>query len=229
MNILINGGSKGIGREVALHLALDPANKIIITGREMAALETVAGNSANIFALETDLSDRERLALHYRDQVTSHFKSVDIMINMAGFLVSAAFMEIDDNDARKMMEINFFGTAAAIRLVRPLMSEGSHIINISSMGGYQGSPKYRGMAYYSASKAAVACLSECLAEEFRESKIYVNCIALGAVQTEMLQEAFPGYRAPVGADKIAPFISYFALNAHRFMNGKIIPLALSNP
>jgi 3-oxoacyl-[acyl-carrier protein] reductase len=229
MNILINGASRGIGREVAVHLASDPGNRIIITGRNKSALENIAGNSRNIFPLEADLSDRKEMSMHYRELVASHFRSVDIMINMAGFLVSAAFMEIDDKDAREMMEVNFFGTAAAIRMIRPLMHKGSHILNISSMGGFQGSQKYMGMAYYSASKAAVACLSECLAEEFRESGISVNCIALGAVHTEMLQEAFPGYKAPVKAEEIAPFIGYFAINAHKFMNGKIVPLALSNP
>jgi 3-oxoacyl-[acyl-carrier protein] reductase len=97
------------------------------------------------------------------------------------------------------------------------------------MGGVQGSVKFRGLSYYSASKAAIACLSECLAEEFKDSGISVNCIALGAVQTEMLAEAFPGYNAPVKASEIAPFISYFALNGNKFMNGKIIPIALGNP
>ena len=97
------------------------------------------------------------------------------------------------------------------------------------MGGFQGSVKFSGLSYYSASKAAIACLSECLAEEFKDSGISVNCIALGAVQTEMLAEAFPGYKAPVEASEIAPFISYFALNGHKFMNGKIIPVAVNNP
>jgi NAD(P)-dependent dehydrogenase (short-subunit alcohol dehydrogenase family) len=97
------------------------------------------------------------------------------------------------------------------------------------MGGFQGSVKFTGLSYYSASKAAISCLSECLAEEFKGSGVSVNCIALGAVQTEMLGEAFPGYKAPVGATEIAPFISYFALNCHKFMNGKVIPVAVNNP
>jgi NAD(P)-dependent dehydrogenase (short-subunit alcohol dehydrogenase family) len=110
-----------------------------------------------------------------------------------------------------------------------LMPYGSHIINISSMGGFQGSSKYRGLSYYSASKAAIACLSECLAEEFSESGIRVNCLALGSVQTEMLAEAFPGYKAPVDASEMAHFISDFALNGSKYFNGKIIPVAINNP
>jgi NAD(P)-dependent dehydrogenase (short-subunit alcohol dehydrogenase family) len=97
------------------------------------------------------------------------------------------------------------------------------------MGGFQGSSKYPGLSYYSASKAAIACLSECLAVEFAESGIRVNCLALGAVQTEMFAEAFPGYKAPVNATEMAEFVSYFAVNGQKFFNGKIIPVAVNNP
>src|SRR5665647_2552069 len=97
-------------------------------------------------------------------------------------------------EGRIIMETNFFGPGSLIRIVKPLMPSGSHIVNISSMGGYQGSSKYRGLSYYSASKAALACLTECLALEFNRFRISVNCLALGSVQTEMLDEAFPGYK-----------------------------------
>ena len=97
------------------------------------------------------------------------------------------------------------------------------------MGGFQGSSKYRGLSYYSAAKAALSCLSECLAEEFREDGIIVNCLALGSVQTEMLEEAFPGYKAPVSAREMAELIADFAVKGSRFFNGKIIPVAFSNP
>ena len=109
------------------------------------------------------------------------------------------------------------------------MAVDSHIVNISSMGGFQGSIKFRGLSYYSASKAALACLTECLATEFSEARINVNCLALGAVQTEMLNEAFPGYKAPVEAKEMAEFISDFAIKGHKFFNGKILPVAIGNP
>jgi NAD(P)-dependent dehydrogenase (short-subunit alcohol dehydrogenase family) len=109
------------------------------------------------------------------------------------------------------------------------MDKGSHIVNIASMGGFQGSSKYPGLSCYSASKAALACLTECLAGEFTESGIKVNCLALGSVQTEMLEEAFPGYKAPVDAQEMAEFIADFALKGHKFFNGKILPVAVNNP
>jgi NAD(P)-dependent dehydrogenase (short-subunit alcohol dehydrogenase family) len=82
---------------------------------------------------------------------------------------------------------------------------------------------------YSASKGAVAVLTEAMAEEFKEKQIRVNCLAYGAVQTEMLAEAFPGYKAPLLPDDMAAFVSDFALNGHHFFNGKILPVSLSTP
>jgi 3-oxoacyl-[acyl-carrier protein] reductase len=229
MNIVVNGGSRGIGKEVVLFLSQDITNQIIVTGRNEKALKVLSASATNIHPVETDLSVPDELSESFINKILRHFSSVDLLINMAGVLVSREFMKIEETEARLMMETNFFGPAAVIRIIKPLMSKGSHILNISSMGGHQGSVKFKGLSYYSASKAAIACLSECLAEEFKDSGISVNCIALGAVQTEMFSEAFPGYKAPVEAWEIAPFISYFALNGHRFINGKIIPVALNNP
>jgi NAD(P)-dependent dehydrogenase (short-subunit alcohol dehydrogenase family) len=229
MNIIINGGSRGIGKEVALYMSQDINNQIIVTGRDKKALNTVSASSSNIHAVEADLSNPFELSETYRDNILSYFNRVDILINMAGALVSKEFMKVEEQDARLMMETNFFGPASVIRIIKPLMPAGSHIVNISSMGGYQGSVKFSGLSYYSSSKAAIACLSECLAEEFRIDGISVNCLALGSVQTEMLNEAFPGYKAPVEAIEIAPFISWFAVNCHKFMNGRIIPVAVNNP
>ncbi len=229
MNIIVNGGSRGIGKEVALFLSQDPNNQIIVTGRNEMALKSLSAGSSNIHTVISDISLPDDLESSFADKIVRHFKRVDILINMAGAMVSKDFMDIDDKEARLMMETNFFGPAAIIRIVKPLMPAGSHIVNISSMGGFQGSVKFTGLSYYSASKAAISCLSECLAEEFKGSGVSVNCIALGAVQTEMLREAFPGYKAPVEASEIATFISYFAVNCHKFMNGKIIPVAVNNP
>jgi NAD(P)-dependent dehydrogenase (short-subunit alcohol dehydrogenase family) len=97
------------------------------------------------------------------------------------------------------------------------------------MGGVQGSAKFPGLAAYSSSKAALANLSELLAEELKEKNIRVNCLALGAAQTEMLETAFPGYKAPVTAAEMAQWVGWFAINGHRFFNGKVLPVALSTP
>jgi NAD(P)-dependent dehydrogenase (short-subunit alcohol dehydrogenase family) len=229
MNIIVNGGSRGIGKEVTLFLSQDTNNQIIVTGRNIDALKSLSALSSNIHPVAIDLSRPDNGLETLRKKVLSHFDRVDILINMAGMLVAGEFLKSEESDARLMMETNFFGPATVIRILHPFMKNGSHIVNISSMGGYQGSQKFIGLSFYSASKAAVACLSECLAEEFKNSGISVNCLALGAVQTEMLEEAFPGYKAPLSAKEIAPFISGFALTGHKYMNGKIIPVAVNTP
>jgi len=229
MNIIINGGTRGIGRDVALSLAADPANKILVTGRNALALDSLKALNNNILTFKIDLSEFESYSESFNEFIASNLKNVDILINMAGTLVSEKFDNISEKDARKMMEVNFFGTAFMIRLVKPFMKKGSHIVNISSMGGFQGSVKFAGLSFYSASKAALANLSECLAVEYSEAGISVNCLALGAVQTEMLEEAFPGYQAPVSSEEMARYISDFALHGNKYFNGKIIPVAVNTP
>lgn len=231
MNIIINGASRGIGREVAKYLANDRNNQILATARDELALKELENEciNENLSFLKMDLSMLEKEMEIIKDQIYNRFSRVDILINMAGALVVKDFMKLTVQEERQMMETNFFGPAGFIRIVVPLMSSGSHIVNISSMGGFQGSSKYRGLSVYSASKAALSCLSECLANELSHDGISVNCLALGSVQTEMLEAAFPGFRAPVTPSGMAEFISYFAINGNMFFNGKVLPVAVTNP
>jgi NAD(P)-dependent dehydrogenase (short-subunit alcohol dehydrogenase family) len=229
MNIIVNGGTRGIGKEVVIKLALDINNHILVTGRNSNALKALSAKHKNVSTLTFDISTISKHHESYVKCVANLFEKIDVVINMAGTLTSKVFTDISEKEARQMMETNFFGPAFVIRWLKHLMEYGSHVINISSMGGFQGSEKYKGLSYYSASKAAIASLSECLANEFSDDGISVNCLALGAVQTEMLEEAFPGYKAPVNAGEMAEFISYFALNGHKFFNGKILPVAVYNP
>jgi short-subunit dehydrogenase len=229
MNIIINGGTRGIGKEVVNNLAINPKNKILITGRNNNSLQALSKQFANVRTAVLDLSEFDSYSESLISIVSGFLGKVDILINVAGLMISKEFLKFSNIEARLMMETNFLGPASFIRLVKPFMESGSHIVNISSMGGFQGSSKYIGLSYYSASKAALACLTECLAAEFASEEIKINCLALGAVQTEMLEEAFPGYRAPLNASEMAEYIAWFALNGHKFFNGKILPVAVSNP
>lgn len=231
MNIIINGASRGIGREVARYLAGDRDNQVLATGRNESALKDLENEciNENLSVLKMDLSMLESETEIIKDQIYNRFSRVDILINMAGALVVKDFMKMTAQEERQMMETNFFGPAGFIRIVVPLMPSGSHIVNISSMGGFQGSSKYRGLSVYSASKAALSCLGECLAAELSSDGISVNCLALGSVQTEMFEAAFPGFKAPVTPSGMAEFISYFAINGNRFFNGKVLPVAVTNP
>jgi short-subunit dehydrogenase len=231
MNILITGGSNGIGREIALYLAREKQNKILITGRNSKSLNRVAESAENM-NIKYLISDFKKLYLTpevFKKQVISALQSVDILINNAGALYSKSFIETTEEESREMMEVNFFAPLIIIKTLLPVINKSAHIINISSMGGFQGSVKFQGLSYYSASKAALACISECLAGEFKEMKISVNCLALGSAQTEMLENVFPGYIAPVSAQDMAIFIADFAINGSKVFNGKVIPVALTTP
>jgi short-subunit dehydrogenase len=229
MNIVVNGGTRGIGKEIINFLAQDISNQIFVTGRNEKALNSLSVRYKNVKSFSLDMSLFDIQYEKFRAAVSNHFERVDILINIAGFLIFKDFLQTTNDEARLIMETNFFGPASLIRILKPTMSSGSHIVNISSMGGFQGSAKYKGLSYYSASKAALACLTECLAHEFTEYGICINCLALGAVQTEMFDEAFPGYKAPVDAKQMAEFIAGFALTGHKFFNGKILPVAINNP
>ena len=229
MNIILNGGTRGIGKEVVIRLAQDINNQILVTGRNEKAMNSLSASYKNVRSLTLDMALFDGQQEKFRETVSNHFRSVDILINIAGAIIVKEFLKMTNDEARIMMETNFFGPATLIRVLQPFMPSGSHIVNISSMGGFQGSTKYTGLSYYSASKAALACLTECIANEFREFGIHVNCLALGAVQTEMLEAAFPGYKAPLDAKQMAEFISSFALTGHKFFNGKILPVAVGNP
>ena len=114
-------------------------------------------------------------------------------------------------------------------IVTKMQDNGGHIVNISTMGGFQGTVKFPGLAAYSTSKAAVVSFTELFAEEYKDSKIKMNCLCLGAAQTEMLEEAFPGYKAPLSAAEMAEFISDFTRRSHHYMNGKVLPVSLTTP
>ena len=231
MNIIVNGGTRGIGKQIVLALAREKSNKILVTGRNNRILKQLSSEAEhkNVTCVMIDLLKFENQEKSFFTEVSLRMKTVEILINTAGYHVVKDFMKLSSRNAREMMETNFFGPASMIRTLRPLMKEGAHIVNISSMGGYQGSVKFRGLSYYSASKAALSCLSECLAVEFSGTGISVNCLALGAAQTEMFEKAFPGSQAPVTAAEMAEFIVDFALKGNKFFNGKVLPVAIGNP
>ena len=231
MNIVITGASRGIGKETALVLARSRENHILAISRTESSLLKLSGTSEfnNISYIATDLNKSLQSPESFLKQLDSHFTGIDILINNAGILINKPVTELSNSEIRLMTETHFLSPLLLIKELFSRFHRGSHIVNISSMGGFQGSSRYPGMAVYSASKAALANLTESLASEYEKEGIFFNCLALGAVQTEMLEEAFPGYRAPVRADEMAEFISWFALEGSKFFNGKVLPVSVSNP
>lgn len=237
MNIVVTGASRGIGYELAKLFAADLNNKVVVIARNRLKLEQLRRESlsqypgAKIFPLVLDMGDLE-LPSSFVPQLLSAVGSVDILVNNAATLINKPFEETQRNELEMLFRVNLLVVFDIIKLMLPYMGKGekpTHIVNISSMGGFQGSRKFPGLSAYSSSKAALASLTECLAEEFTGKNISVNCLCLGAVQTEMFTQAFPGERAQMTPLKMANFIRDFALNGATFFNGKIVPVTNSVP
>jgi NAD(P)-dependent dehydrogenase (short-subunit alcohol dehydrogenase family) len=223
-NIIVTGTSRGIGLELALQLAAQGYRVLAISRTIPQAL---LGNE-NISCLSVDLATEADLH-KVTDYLASTWKQVDAIIHNAGSLLLKPFSETSQADFEAIYKVNVFGVANLTRIALPYLQKGSHIVTISSMGGIQGSLKFPGLAAYSSSKGAVITLSELLAEEYKEQGIAFNVLALGAVQTEMLAEAFPGYQAPISAADMAKYIVDFTLTANQFYNGKVLEVSSTNP
>ncbi|CAM1374362.1 SDR family NAD(P)-dependent oxidoreductase [Tenacibaculum xiamenense] len=224
-NIVITGTSRGVGFELVKKLA-EAGHEILALSRNTKPTEEL--NLANITSISTDLSDMNNLD-KVVDFIENSWKKVDILINNAGKLINKPFSELTSIDFEEVYKVNVFAVAELTKKVLPFMPEKSHVVTISSMGGIQGSMKFPGLAAYSSAKGAVITLSELLAEEYKEQQIAFNVLALGAVQTEMLEEAFPGYQAPLSASEMADYIFDFSLNGNKYYNGKTLQVSSSTP
>lgn len=233
MNIIITGASSGIGFEAALEFSLQKQNKIVAIARTADKLRKLLEIARSInpectlLPVEFDIVNDDYAAL--LPFLKERLGKIDILINNAGSLINKPFLETTEADLEEMLQSNVIAHFRMIRNTLPLMQSGSHIVNIGSMGGFQGSVKFPGLSAYSASKAALHTLTECLAFELSEKGIKVNCLALGSAQTEMLEAAFPGYQSPVMAFEMGKYIADFAKTGHKFFNGKIIPVAVTTP
>ena len=224
-NVVITGCSRGIGFELA-RLFAENGHKVLAISRNPEPVTSLGIN--NISAFSFDLAD-ETSCEKLRSFVEQEWQSVDILINNAGKLLNKPFSESSLEEFRSVYEVNVFGVVKVIQTLLPFMSKSGHVVNISSMGGIQGSVKFPGLSAYSSSKGALITLSELLAEEYKDSGPAFNVLALGAVQTEMLEEAFPGFKAPVSALEMAEYIMKFAIQGHKFYNGKVLQVSNSTP
>ncbi|HWY12596.1 MAG TPA: SDR family oxidoreductase [Bacteroidia bacterium] len=231
MFAVVTGASKGIGLEIVKQLAVDEDNTVLAVARSSKELNLLKKSSPeNIITFTGDITSPATLT-KILALIKKNTKHVDVLINNAGFLVNKNFETISSKELFQAYNVNVFAAFLLTQKLLPLMGKKNktHIINISSMGGVQGSSKFPGLSAYASSKAAIAGLTECLAEELKSKNIACNCLALGAVQTEMLEKAFPGYKAKITAKQMANFIIDFALTGHQYFNGKIIPVSSTTP
>lgn len=223
-NIIITGTSRGIGYEMALQFANAGYNVLAISRKTPQILI----EHENITCLPIDISDENQLQ-QVGEFISKTWKKVDVLIHNAGSLLHKNFTEITTQEFQNIYKVNVFAVAELTKICIPFMEKGSHVVTISSMGGIQGSMKFAGLSAYSSSKGAVITLSELLAEEYKENGIAFNVLALGSVNTEMLQEAFPGYEAPLSAKEMADYIYNFALTGNKYFNGKVLQVSSTTP
>jgi len=235
MNIVITGASKGIGYDVVLEFSKNPENKIIAISRDIDRLiglkeECYKRNKNKINIIQYDITTSEIKGKELLETL-GDIKTVDIFINNAGMLINKKFEDLTQEDWITTFNTNFLAPVNLIRLLYPKLknSASAHIINISSMGGIERTQKFSGLSSYSSSKAALANLTECLAEEFKADDIHCNCLSLGSVDTEMFRTAFPDYYASTSSEEISKFICDFSQHYRKLFNGKIIPIAITTP
>ncbi|NJO87094.1 MAG: SDR family oxidoreductase [Lewinella sp.] len=227
---LITGASRGIGRATVVALAAVPGRRLLAVARSEAALAALAAELAEApsevayLAFDLTAEDYSPLLLWL-----APYGRLAGLLNNAGNLRPTPAGELTLADWQLSFSLNVFAPARLAAALHSSLPAGSHVVNIGSMGGFQGSIKFPGLAAYSAAKAALAVLSECLAAEWAHDGIAVNCLAFGAVQTEMLSIAFPGYQAPLTPDAMGSFVAWFLTQGQLFFNGKILPVALNNP
>ncbi len=232
MNILITGASSGIGYELAKRFVAESDHHVFaIARREERLKQLLEETNYSPGKIDYRCFDLENgdLVSDLLPVVIDQLGTIDILINNAGLLINKPFEQLVASDFDRIFAVNVKSVFLLVQALLPYFNTPSHIVNMSSMGGVQGSAKFPGLSLYSAAKGAVSILTECLAEELKDKEIRVNALAIGAVQTEMLSQAFPGYQAPLSPSEMAAFVADFARNGHRYFNGKVLPVSVSTP
>lgn len=236
MNILITGASRGLGAQLALQLASEQ-HRLILLARTEADLKFTADRCNEIagseiaFPLVFDLKELLTGNHDLSARIRSVTATLDTLVNNAGLLINESFERFKPEMSKRIFEANYFAPEQLIRLCLPMLRESvsPSIVNVTSMGAVQGSVKFPGLSVYSASKGALAILTECLAEEFKQDGIRVNALAIGAVQTEMLEKAFPDIRVTTSPEEMAQFFKWFITAGYLRFNGKMLPVSDSTP
>lgn len=224
--IIVTGASRGIGRALVEELKM--------RGEEVISISRGEGPQC------TYEDDEWKVMFDWQsyNQLIPLFKSVfdeglrvKGVVNNAGVLKKASLLDVGLSEFEEHNRVNVWNP---LMLFKALYREGyftsdAHIVNIGSMGGIQGASKFPGLFSYGGSKSLLAALTESLDAEFGAEGLSFNYLALGAVNTEMLKEAFPGYFSQVTPENMAKFIASFLLESGSLMSGKLIQVAKSDP
>ncbi len=232
---LITGGSRGIGKAIANLFAKEGAS-VVISAKDPANLQNAAKELGGVFAVPADIR-KEVEVQNVVNKTIEKFGRLDILVNNAGvFPKIKPLHEIAEDEWNEVIDINLNGqfrfTKAAIA---HLQKNGGCIINIASTAGLKSYENFSADAY-SASKAALVLLTKCWALEYAKSKVRVNCICPGVIETDMTKEflATPALREmlnfeyPLGrigtVDDVAKSALYFASDDSPWVTGAVLAL-----
>ncbi|MEZ7886681.1 MAG: 3-oxoacyl-[acyl-carrier protein] reductase [Flavobacteriales bacterium] len=223
---VITGASSGIGYELALQWANLGYHAICIARREDKLAELKKKSPERIHPLVFDLVNFNEYPSLFKE-IESITPYIDVLINNAGILINKPFDEFSPDEFDRMVNINYKAPYFLLQGLLPYIENSTlkSIINIGSIGGVDNTDKFPGLSIYSSSKGAISTLTECLAKELSVKNISINCLALGAVRTEMLSKAFPGYIPNLTSEKMAKFIMNFILQNDHIINGKVLQVA----
>jgi 3-oxoacyl-[acyl-carrier protein] reductase len=187
---IVTGGSRGIGRAIALLLAEEGADvTFFYRGNAEAAEQVLAAGKAaghRIAAVQVDVRDSAACASAV-EAVAERCGRIDILVNNAGTIRDNPLAAFDDDDVAVVLETNVTGVFNVTRAVAPYMisQRAGRIVNIGSVSGEKGG---RGQTNYAASKGAINAFTRSLAVELAPRKINVNCVAPGVIDTEMSRD-----------------------------------------
>lgn len=226
--VVVTGAGRGVGAATVRALLEQDGVAVIAVSRALDALRSGLSGDAHIELCTLDLEEPDA-ASRLAQQVGA--RRVHALIHNAGLLHKAEMGTHQRSDLERVFRLN---AIVPLELSQALAGNlagdpPGHIVHIGSMGGFQDASKFPGLVAYSSSKAALACMAQCMAEEFKDRGIRSNCLALGSVDTEMLRAAFPGYLAGTTAEAMGRFVAEFSLRGHKLFNGKVIPVSSGTP
>ncbi|AQR95352.1 non-ribosomal peptide synthetase [Clostridium saccharoperbutylacetonicum] len=221
--VIITGGGRGIGRTIAIEMAKEDAQVVIISRtisqlkETQSEIEKFGGRAISIAADISDYNSVEKAV----NKVISEFGKIDVLVNNAGITKLEGFTDTNMEEWKKIVEVNLFGTYNMCKLIVPYLSKqkSGKIINLGSDSSFIGYPL---MSAYSASKHAVLGLTKSLAEELKLSNIQVNAICPSFVETDMTPGGLRNSAMPT--EKVADLAIFLASDKSDYITGEAIKI-----
>jgi len=230
---IVTGGTKGIGRAIALTFAKEGAH-VVIVGTDAAkgkeVVDEIHASGATGSFLKLDVSNYEVASQSIKATV-EEMGRIDVLVNNAGITRDGLLLRMSEQDWDQVIDVNLKSCYTLCQAVlRPMMKQRSgSIVNISSVSGLTGNP---GQVNYAASKAGMIGLSKALAREVASRNIRVNCIAPGFVETAMTKEIIEGHKdkllasIPMGRvgqpEEIAQAVLFFSSSMSSYVTGQVL-------